>query len=302
MKKLLTIISVLALLVVPFANVFAESDDVNIGDAVSFKINKSISDSSKDGREIQTWISMEDSNLNQANVRVWSGPVFPLLSSMSYYTSAGQPIDANINVAFNGLVSAINQLNAEYLVSTAADAFSIPTFDELKSMFITNEANGEFVVDIAQSRNVMSWMSIAVQENAEQGKKLNGYYTSTIDPTDNKLWVLHFDLNADNTIAAAKFTKVSPDTTGYALSVITLADKSFRCGQSACYLCDGKYVYGKSSSVDSTCTLVDDKDVNTCVVNTQTGVQEHVLEGLAIAGICIIVLAVIKRKDAFRNI
>lgn len=304
MKKLLTVISVLTLLVVPFASVFAEGTELRKGDAVSFKVNKNVPDSSTDPTQINTMIVAEDSSFDQTNVRVWSGPTFALIADtpLPYYNAEGLPLDANVNVALNGIVSFVNNLNAEYLISTSIDAFTIPTFEELKSLFVTNESNGEFIVDIDASRNVMSWMSVAVQGNAKDGKRLNGYITSTVDPIDKKLWVLHFDLNADNTIAAAKFTKVDPTTTEYAVSVMTLADKSFRCGQQACYLCDGKYVYGKSDSVDSTCTLVDDKDVNTCVNNTKTGVKEYVLEGLTIAGICVIVLAVIKRKDAFRSI
>ena len=68
-----------------------------------------------------------------------------------------------------------------------------------------------------------------------------------------------------------------------------------------CYLCDGKYFWYKDGEQPTTCTDAKRPKAQ-CVNNAKTGIETYAAELGIAAGICVIALVVIKRKEVFNRI
>ena len=312
MKKLLSIIALLAIAAFPLT--FAKADanlNYSKGELVSFKQDLNIADD--DDAHIFTMIAVEDSPAGQQYARVWSigisqgnpdGEPFATAAGTSYKTST----------MYIQNVSRVNEVGANFIDKTTVDTAEYITLDELKSVFTMTESNGEWVVDMSKVGDKVEWLSgLMVAHNlaykmkhpAQTTPYLKGFYTSTLSADGQKVYALDFTYAEDGTITAMK-AKLVPVTSGeYVPALVYSADKTFDCKgkKKLCYLCNGEYLYQEEGTQDPTCTIAADKPTeNDCVTNAKTGTREYIIEGLAVIGVAIVTLAVLKRKDLFRNI
>ena len=138
-----------------------------------------------------------------------------------------------------------------------------------------------------------------------------GFYTSTYDTATNKVWAVEYTLNSTkDKITAMTVKQVSMvDEGAYAYLPVVSFDKSYDCHtrvsieEMACYSCDDDYKWLTVGTQAPTCTLIEDiKSKGTCVKSVKTGVEDYIVEFVAVALVCGIALVVVKRKELFRGI
>ena len=313
MKKMLSIIALLAIAAFPLT--FAKADEYlnySKGELVSFKQDLGIADD--DDEHIDTYIALEDSPAGQQYARVWGATgVLVVPGDGMTFTTGTQ--DYKTSLLFQLAVSTYSQRGTKYLDSTSISTAEYISLDELKQIFKMTEADGEYTIDMAAAGNKMTYLQKQIKAsnvgyNTLKGLDLatpsiKGFFTGTLSEDGTKVYAIEFTFDAELNITAAKVKLVPATEGGYTAALVVSADKTFDCKgkKKLCYLCNGEYIYTEEGTQDATCTVAAEKlTENDCVTNAKTGTKEYIIEGLAVIGVAIVTLAVLKRKDLFRNI
>lgn len=297
MKKIMAFLTIF-MLVIPFASVKAEGlwYTYGPGDEVNFYQYEG------DEVGITTTILSDEGSESQYVKALVTG----------FHTATSQPyaeaIDGDYTI-FKNTLAYRNLLNA---INTAAKGFpyakpiaedgnlALITLDELKTIFGATQVGETYTIDATKWGKTFEII---------QGSK-PGMYTQTVEGDD--VWVVKFtyDNDVDKNITAITVEKVPVDSaTTYELVPVVYFDKTYDCVERevkenyACYSCDEEYTWTSIGSQADNCKLVETINAKAdCVKNPKTGVKEYLVEFLAIGGVCIVAIAVVKRKDLFRSI
>lgn len=322
MKKILTMIAAISMMLVTFTNVKA-FEIVNCavnnkcyvykaGDVVNFYKNGEEADSGDVNAGI-TSVVLSDNGSNDQYVRV--------LAAMPFGTSDVY-FDANAETEPTSLVkkdhiSYIEKSLNYTLDSARHDADSnleleYIGLDELISVFgATEKADKTYSIDATKWGKVF-------EENFAVGSHMSkGFYTGTYDKTKGTVWtVVYTWSSAELTDPNRKITditvkEVSMNNNEYAYVPVVYFDKTYECinrqveekEEMACYSCEDDYKWLAVGSQAETCKLVENVlSQSTCVKSVQTGVEDYILEFVGLASICGVALVIAKKKDLFRSI
>lgn len=324
MKKLMGIFMVLAL-VVPFFGVNAETtvyQTYNRGDEVNFY--------HYDGDKIGlSTVILEDMGANSEWVKALAlGMSIEGQSSAYYFEStldAGKdPEDYTELDAYKNSVMAWLQkdpFNKFTRKPTAEDpnTYYVKNIDEkgnlqyitldefVKTFNATKNADGTYSVDVTKYGETFKYNADAL--NVLQSK---GFYTGTVDKTDNTVWVVEYTMStadpATAEIAAITVKKVPMTTNQYSFVPVLYMNKTYDCKREvvkkyACYSCDGEYKWAAEGTQADSCTLVDTVNAKAdCAKNPKTGMEDYILPVLAIVSVGMVAIVVASKKDLFRNI
>lgn len=181
---------------------------------------------------------------------------------------------------------------------TVAGNLQLITLDEIKTVFGATQDGDKYVIDVDKWGNTFALMLTSE----------NGIITQTIE--GDNVWVIKVEKNEDKEVTSITVEKV-PYTTAqhYMMYPVVYVDKTYDCTEKqvqntyACYQCGEDYTWTKIGEQADTCTLVDSITVKSkCVKGPKTGVEEYILEFIAVAGVCGVALVIAKRKDLFRSI
>ncbi len=315
MKKLMAILAAISL-VIPFANAKAEEGITQcsvsescfvytVGDEVNFY--RSEEERKQGGQNAGiTSIILEDEGKGSQYVKVLALGMYG--TSTPYYDSKAENTPASLikknHIAYLGLKEQYYWTSARQDADGAMELEYI-SLNELITIFgAKDNGNGTYTIDADK------WGEFFVKSAVgKYGSK--GFYTSTYDTATNKVWAVEYTLNSTkDKITAMTVKQVSMvDEGAYAYLPVVSFDKSYDCHtrvsieEMACYSCDDDYKWLTVGTQAPTCTLIEDiKSKGTCVKSVKTGVEDYIVEFVAVALVCGIALVVVKRKELFRGI
>ena len=313
MKKLFGILAALAVVLMPLGAAKADGfRNYSKGELVSFKQDKDVADD--DNAHIQTFIALEDSPSDQQYARVWGGTGIIGVPGKNMTFTTGEE-SYKTSLIYNATLTSYNQIGGNYLDSTTLANADYISLEELKSIFDMTENAGAFTVDITKYAKRVEFFQKQMEganlsynivtATTPTAPAIKGYFTSTLSEDKTQVYAIEFTYGEEYNITGMTI-KLVPITSGeYVGSLVVSADKTFDCmgKPKMCYLCNNEYIYTEVGTQDPTCTEAADKpSANECVTNAKTGTKEYIVEGLAVIGVAIVTLAVLKRKDLFRNI
>lgn len=296
MKKLMALLSVF-MLVIPFASVSAADKTwytYTTGDEVNFY--------QYEGDSVgKTTIILSDEGQNSQYVKTLVVG-FTTSNSQPYAEKVdGDPTVFENTLAYKNLKDAVN---AELFGMPNAKDINVKgnlgliTLDELKTIFGATLSGDKYVISAEKWGHVFDIIA---------GSK-SGMYTQTVEGED--VWVVKFTKDDNDKITAINVEK-EPVASGvtWELVPVVYLDKTYDCTERevqsdyACYQCNDDYVWSKVGSQAETCKLIEKINKKAeCVKSPKTGLEDYIVEFLAVAGICGVALVVAKRKELFRGI
>ena len=294
MKKLMAILA--ALLVVPMV---ANADTwytYTAGQEVNFYTHK-------DDEVGHTSIILSDEGGESQYVKAWFVGIAGRDTAEMYAdTNLGQSTDAFEKTgAYKTLKSIVNE-NVAGFADHAKDIdeagnLGLITLEELKTVFEAKADGENYTIDVEKYGAVFS--KIVTSGNVVATQTVEG---------DN-VWAIELDRNDDLTVKAITVKKVPVTTVGLVVVPVVYVDKTYDCTEReikntyACYVCGEEYSWAKIGEQAKECKLVEKvTSKSKCVKSPKTGIEEYVLEFVAVAGVCGIALVIAKRKDLFRSI
>lgn len=322
MKKILTIIAAISMMLVTFTNVKA-FEIVNCavnnkcyvykaGDVVNFYKNKDEAESGDVNAGI-TSIVLADNGSNDQYVRVLAA--MPFGTSDVYFDKNAETEPTSLvkkdHISYIEKGLNYNLESARHDAETNLELEYIG-LDELISVFgATEKADKTYSIDATK------WGTIFAENFGVGSHMSKGFYTGTYDKTKNTVWTVVYTWSStDLTDPNRKITditvkEVSMNNNEYAYVPVVYFDKTYECinrqvedkKEMACYSCEDDYKWLSVGSQAETCKLVENVlSQSTCVKSVQTGVEDYILELVGLASICGVALVIAKKKDLFRNI
>lgn len=294
MKKLMAILA--ALLVVPMV---ANADTwytYTAGQEVNFY-------TSKEDEVGKTSIILSDEGGESQYVKAW-------FIGISGRTTSEMYIDAKLEQkgdkfentgAYKTVKNIVNE-NVYGFADHAKDIdeegnLTLISLDELKTVFEAKADGENFTIDATKYGEVFE--KIVTSENLVA--------TSTVD--GENVWVIELTRTDDLKVSAITVKKMPVTTTGLVMVPVVYVDKTYDCTEReikntyACYQCGEEYSWAKIGEQADECKLVENvTSKSKCVKSPKTGIEEYILEFVAVAGVCGIALVIAKRKDLFRSI
>lgn len=319
MKKIIGGVFAFLMLVMPFANVLAETRAYSKGDVVNFKRFEN------DDTGVSA-IVFADSYAGEQYARVMVAVAsigeepFANQKDNLYDADNNQPIGIEDPKDYKNTlkykVGLLNQMNSNGSLSGLVNIGKLgennqvtvdyPSKDELVNVF-GGDCSAGTTCSFDITKNTEAWKLLTdMLSNSQFPNK--GVTTYTIDETSNKVWVLDMQIDAQKTLQSASMIMVDYDTQGYAALAVIDADKTWDCLYEggaiySCYNCSDTYKWAEVGTQDGTCELIPSiKTKSKCIKSPKTGVKEYAIEFIAILGIGLVILSVVKRKDLFRSI
>lgn len=183
-------------------------------------------------------------------------------------------------------------------ISTAGN-LGLITLDELKTVFGATADGENFTIDVA------TWGSVF--ERIVSSKNI--ILTSTVE--GDNVWAIEVTKDANEKATAITVKKIAINgAESMAVMVpVVYVDKTYDCTERqiqntyACYECGNEYTWSKIGEQADNCKKLDKiTSKSKCVKNAKTGIEEYILEFVAVAGVCGVALVIAKRKDLFRSI
>lgn len=316
MKKLMVTLMAI-LMLVPMTNVFADEYKVySPGEVVNFFAYEG-------DQNGYTTVILEDKGSSDEYVKVLltgfalNSTSYPYQDTTSGYTGETFEKSGGYALLTDGINRDLNALDGHAKPISESGNLSTITLDDLVNIFgATPSADGEtYTIDVAKWKSVFEGLASTITSG--------GIYTSTPVETDTtKIWTILFQKNATSQelesitvekkpIAAEPGADGSPIVYGYV--PVVYMNKKYDCKggdtsttttdpTSVCYDCGEDYIWDQENTHDE-CTVIEKiKESSDCVKVPKTGVEEYIIEFGAIAGICAVILIIIKKKDLFRQI
>lgn len=171
------------------------------------------------------------------------------------------------------------------------------TLAELKTVFEAKADGENYTIDVEKYGSVFEKIVTSKTQIA----------TSTVE--GDNVWVVEMTRDADLKVTALTVKKVPVTTTGLVMVPVVYVDKTYDCTEReikntyACYQCGEEYSWAKIGEQADECKLVENVTTKSkCVKSPKTGIEEYILEFVAVAGVCGVALVIAKRKDLFRSI
>lgn len=171
------------------------------------------------------------------------------------------------------------------------------TLEELKTVFEAKADGENYTIDVEKYGSVFEKIVTSKTQIA----------TSTVE--GDNVWVVEMTRDADLKVTALTVKKVPVTTTGLVMVPVVYVDKTYDCTEReikntyACYQCGEEYSWAKIGEQADECKLVENVTTKSkCVKSPKTGIEEYILEFVAVAGVCGVALVIAKRKDLFRSI
>lgn len=251
-------------------------------------------------------IILEDKGSEEQYVKAWFTGIIGTGQDVYADVALQQNVNAFENTgAYKTLLDHLNThvygFSGHALDINQAGNLQLITLQELISVFGATQSGEIYTIDM----NKWGPYFTKVVTSA------NGLMTQTVE--GDSVWVVKFARDPNTTaLTGLTVEKVPWATTtfnDYALSPVVYVDKTYDCLERtlntdyACYKCDEEYTWVAVGEAAETCELVPDITTKSkCVVSPETGLEEYLLEFIAVVGVCGLALIIAKRKDLFRSI
>lgn len=295
MKKLMAILA--ALLVVAPATVKADTwFTYTAGQEVNFYTHK-------DDEVGKTSIILDDEGGEAQYVKAWFVGIQGTTSEVYADPNLGESVDAFEKTgAHKALLNLVNNEVAGFAdhakdVSKAGN-LQLITLEELKEVFGAKADGANYTIDVA------TWGEVFEKVVTSSTTIM----TQTVEGDD--VWVVELTKDANLEVTAITVKKVPYKTTNnFVMLPVVYVDKTYDCTEReikntyACYQCGDEMSWAKIGEQGENCKLVEKVTAKSkCVKSPKTGVEEYIVEFIAVAGVCGVALVIAKRKDLFRSI
>ena len=295
MKKLMAILA--ALLVVAPATVKADTwFTYTAGQEVNFYTHK-------DDEVGKTSIILSDEGGESQYVKAWFVGIQGTTSEVYADPILGESVDSfDKTGAYKQTLNLVNNEVAGFADHakdvTAEGNLHLITLEELKTVFGATADGENYTIDVA------TWGEVF--EKVVTSSTI--IMTETVEGDD--VWVVELTKNASLEVTAITVKKVPYKTTNnYVMLPVVYVDKTYDCTEReikntyACYQCGDEMSWAKIGEQGENCKLVEKVTAKSkCVKSPKTGIEEYILEFIAVAGVCGVALVIAKRKDLFRSI
>lgn len=294
MKKLMAILA--ALLVFPMVASADTWYTYTAGQEVNFY-------TSKEDEVGKTSIILSDEGGESQYVKAWFVGISGRDTAEMYAdTNLGQSTDAFEKTGAYLTVKNIVEENVYGFADHAKDIskagnLGLITLEELKTVFGAKADGENYTIDAATHGAVFE--KIVTSSNLVATQTVEG----------ENVWVIELTRDADLKVTAITVKKMPITTVGLVMVPVVYVDKTYDCTEReikntyACYQCGEDYTWAKIGDQAKECKLVEKvTSKSKCVKSPKTGIEEYVLEFVAVAGVCGIALVIAKRKDLFRSI
>lgn len=254
--------------------------------------------------EGHTSIILSDEGGESQYVKAWFVGILPTMKTDVYADTnlgeAAEPFEKTgaYKYVLSQLNATVEGFEGHAKDITVAGNLQLITLDELKTVFGATQDGEKYVIDVATWGDTFTRMIGSSK----------GIFTQTVE--GDNLWVINVAKDNNDVVTAITVEKVPYATANdYTAVPVVYVDKTYDCTEKqvqntyACYQCGEDYTWTKIGEQADTCKLVDSITVKSkCVKGPKTGVEEYILEFIAVAGVCGVALVIAKRKDLFRSI